>query len=253
MDQRLRTFKLRAPEPGPMAAVQLRANFCASLHDCAMPDSSGAIVQFSRKQTIFIERDKAPNIYKIISGAARLSKITPDGRRQIVQFLLPDDYLGACDGERRTLTAEAIGDVTALSYPVSRLAQDCLLTMLRADISAYQDHLIMLGLPTAHERVATFIVALADRCKADKGLVPLAMNRVDIAEYLGLTIETVSRLFSGFRRAGIIGTPSRHLLKIRNRAVLQRMARGHLEQSAAPADRRIASPISAVQAGVEIG
>jgi len=198
--------------------------------------SIGTISRFVRNETIFSEGDSVNASFKVVRGAVRLCKVLPDGRRQIADFRLAGDFFGLEAMDEYALTAEALGDVVAVRYSRARLdrledeqadVRRDLMGVLRRDLTAAQMHLIMLGRQTAMERVASFLVQLASRQDAESGKsIEVPMGRQDIADYLGLTIETVCRAISEMKRARTIDVPDRHHIVIRNLAALQSVAEG---------------------------
>ena len=164
----------------------------------------------------------------------RLCKLMPDGRRQIAEFMLPGDIFGFELGGEHSLTAEALGDAVVMRCARSQMervseeqpvVRKQLMSLLRRELSSAQTHLVMLGRQTAKERIASFLLLQAERTDADNGdLVELPMSRQDIADYLGLTIETVCRALSDLKRERIIGVPNRHQVAIRNIAALENIA-----------------------------
>jgi len=200
----------------------------AALHNC------GTVSRFGRNQTIFNEGDDARYSYKIVEGGVRLCKLMPDGRRQIAEFMLQGDIFGFELGEEHSLTAEALGDVVVMRCARSQMERMSdeqpairkqLMTHLRRELSSAQTHLVMLGRQTAKERVSSFLVLLTERAGAEDGdLIDLPMSRQDIADYLGLTIETVCRALSDLKRDRIIGIPNRHQIQMRNLSALETIA-----------------------------
>lgn len=196
--------------------------------------SVSTLSRFGRNQTIFNEGDDARYSYKVVEGGVRLCKLMPDGRRQIAEFMLPGDLFGFELGDEHSLTAEALGDVVVMRCSRSHMerisdeqpvVRKQLMSLLRRELSAAQIHLVMLGRQTAKERVASFVLLLAERADAGDGdAVELPMSRQDIADYLGLTIETVCRALSDLKREKLIGIPNRHQVTIRNLAALQTIA-----------------------------
>ena len=194
-------------------------------------DALGSVCRFRRGETIFGEGDELKSSYKIISGAVRLSRITEDGRRQIVEFRVAGDLMGFEWAESYGLTAEAVRDVTAIRYGRPRVdrmieekpeVRDRVLALVRKELRAAHDHLITLGCQSAKERVATFLLQLARRAGAGDGeTIEIELGRQDIADYLGLTLETVSRTLSEFQRIGAIGLPKRRQIVIRSTARLR--------------------------------
>ena len=191
----------------------------------------GTIAHFPRGKTVFNEGDDAEFAYKVMIGAVRLSKMMPDGRRQVAEFALPGDFIGINWLDEHAMTAEALNDTTLVYYGRGRLerlgdedraVRAELFSSLRHDLWAAQNHLVILGRQSALERVASFLVQmLARRREADKTLIDLPMTRQDIADYLGLTIETVCRMLTRLKERGIIGIPDRHSIAIRNGAALR--------------------------------
>jgi CRP-like cAMP-binding protein len=196
----------------------------------------GVKVRFARNETIFNDGDEAKSCYKVISGAVRLCKHMTDGRRQIADFLLAGDFFGFIQFGTYKFTAEAVGDVVLLCYPqgqVTRLSSAMpnlrgrLLVLLSQRLLGMQDHLVMLGQQTAKERVASFLLHIAERSDAEEGLVfDLPMSRQDIADYLGLTIETVCRMLSELKRERVIAIPNPNRVVLNDMDALQGIAEG---------------------------
>ena len=186
--------------------------------------SIGSVCQFGRNQTIFSDGDLATNSYKVVTGAIRLVKLMPDGRRHIAGFRLAGDLFGIEWTNEYNLSAEAITDVTAVRYARSHLerlgeeradVRKQITDRLRVDLCDAHQHLISLGCQSAKERVASFLLLLARRTEAvDGAVVDLPMGRQDIADYLGLTIETVCRTLSDLKEARVIQIPNRHQIVV---------------------------------------
>jgi CRP-like cAMP-binding protein len=196
----------------------------------------GVIVNLARGKTVFGDGEDARYSYKVVEGAVRLSKIMLDGRRQIAEFALPGDMFGFECGDLYALSAEAVTPVTLVRYSrsnIERLGDECsdvrreLMRLLRRGWSSAQAHLVMLGRQSAKERVAAFLVALAQhRGVRDGQSLNLPMGRQDIADYLGLTIETVCRTLTDFKSDKILGIPDRHRVIIRSLEALESLAEG---------------------------
>jgi len=196
--------------------------------------SIGTVCQFARNQTIFSDGDEAAYSYKVVSGAVRLVKLMADGRRHIAGFQLPGDIFGIAWTDEYELTAEAVSEVTAVRYSrthLERLGEERadirrqLTDRLRNDLRAAHDHLISLGCQSAKERVASFLLLLARRAAAKDGAaIEVQMGRQDIADYLGLTIETVCRTLSDLKDSRVIEIPNRHEIVIRNLPKLDAVA-----------------------------
>jgi CRP-like cAMP-binding protein len=191
----------------------------------------GTKIRFARNTTIFNDGDDAAYTYKIISGAVRLCKHASNGRRQIADFLLAGDYFGFLQLGTYSFTAEAVSDVVVICYPQRQIEQLSnsmpsmsrrLLTLLSHRLLGMQDHLVMLGRQAAKERVASFLLLLAERSEAQEGeAFEVPMSRQDIADYLGLTIETVCRALSDFKRSHLIAIPNVHQIVIENTEALE--------------------------------
>lgn len=204
--------------------------------DLAVLRRSGSKLRFSRGETIFNEGDPADYAYSVVSGAVRLCKHTADGRRQIAQFLLPGDFFSFMEMDEHSFTAEAAGDTVVICYPrrqIERMTEDrpCLRrffgSLLARRVKEVQNHLVTLGRQSAREKVASFVVMLIERAGAeDESRIDLPMSRQDIADFLGLTIETVCRMLTSMKRNRLIDLPNTHELIIRDSDRLYALAEG---------------------------
>jgi CRP/FNR family transcriptional regulator, nitrogen fixation regulation protein len=190
----------------------------------------GAAMPFGRNAEIYGENERADYLYKVISGSVRTYKVLNDGRRQIGAFYLPGDLFGLEIGNEHTFSAEAITDCKVLvikrSALVALAAHDGgvahkLWTMTAGELQRAQSH-IMLLIKTAQERVAGFLLEMSSRASLSNE-VELPMSRQDIADYLGLTIETVSRTLTQLENAATIAVPSSRRIVLRNRGALSRL------------------------------
>jgi len=191
-------------------------------------DLMGAPVPFACNAEIYGEGEPAEYFYKVISGTVRTYKVLNDGRRQIGAFYLPGDIFGFETGADHTFSAEAITStkvlvikrsaVTALAVRDSSVAQQ-LLAMTARELARAQNH-IMLLIKTAQERVAGFLLEMAERMRSGNA-VELPMSRQDIADYLGLTIETVSRTLTSLETSAAIELPSSRRIVLRNQVALR--------------------------------
>jgi CRP-like cAMP-binding protein len=218
-----RTSTARQP-PRPVAPSVGSKAFLSSI------ELMGAPMPFSRNAEIYGENEPAEYLYKVISGTVRTYKVLNDGRRQIGAFYLPGDVFGLEIGDEHTFSAEAIVDSKVLvikrSSVVALAARDTevarqLWAMTAAELQRAQDH-IMLLIKTAQERVAGFLLEMAKRSAASSE-VDLPMSRQDIADYLGLTIETVSRTLTQLEKGAAIAVPTSRRIVLRNRAALSRL------------------------------
>ena len=191
-------------------------------------------LHFARNALIFNQDDPADQVYRIVSGIVRLCRYMPDGRRYIVDFLLPGDVMGFVESPNLPVSAEAVNEVSLVCFPracFDRLAEEDaevrahLLRHLSNNLLTAQQHLFVLGCQKAPERVASFLVRLADRMGASCGdRLDLAMSRQDIADHLGLTIETISRTITGLRGTGAVLIPNTHQIVLRDMAALRSLA-----------------------------
>jgi CRP-like cAMP-binding protein len=199
-------------------------------------DRFSARVRFAKNETIFSEGDKAGHAYKIVSGMVRLCTHTRDGRRQIADFLVPGAIFGIIDRGEYGFSAEAVSDVVMISYPRSQIDRlsatkpeviDHIFAALTDQFMVMQRHLVVLGCQNAKERVASFLLMLADRCNAMPGdRIDLPMGRQDIASHLGLTIETVCRAITELKREGSVVVPTLNQIILKNLRALRMLAEG---------------------------
>ena len=188
----------------------------------------GAVHNFSQDHEIFSEGAPADYFYKVVSGVVRTCKFLRDGRRQIDGFHIPGDVFGLGASAEYRLSAEAVSECTVIAYRKPKLAADPVLSqellgfamqnMVRA-----QAHSLLLGRHSAVEKVAGFLLDWAEKSHNQLTL-SLAMTRQDIADYLGLTIETVSRTLSQLERDKVIELPSVRQIRLRNLDMLEGLA-----------------------------
>lgn len=223
-----------------MATSSLIRNDCRARPqqpDHLLPDhlALGITISVSAGKTLVIEGDPIDHYFRIVDGSVRLYKAVVDGRRQILDFLGPEDSFGLTGLSVHSYSAEAITDVVMVQYSKLRLEAAIegqpelsrqLLHLACSELDRAQQRMLLLGRKSADERLASFILDLAKR-QAGTDL-RLVMSRQDIADYLGLTIETVSRLFTRFKRAGLIGLPDRHSVIVKDRPQLSALAEGAL-------------------------
>jgi CRP/FNR family transcriptional regulator, nitrogen fixation regulation protein len=190
----------------------------------------GVQMSFNRNAEIYGENEPADYLYKVMSGAVRTYKVLGDGRRQIGAFYLPGDVFGLESGEAHAFSAEAIADskvaVIKRSTLVGLASRDNevarqLWVMTSRELSRVQDH-IMLLIKTAQERVVGFLLEMAARMPSEKQ-IELPMSRQDIADYLGLTIETVSRTLTQLENSAAIELATSRRVVLRNRGALSRL------------------------------
>ena len=202
-----------------------RAN---SLRELGMTSESNPIVSlneftYKKNTEIYGEKEPAEYVYQVKSGAIRSYKLLFDGRRQIGAFHLAGDIFGLENGGEHRFTAEAIVDTTVrlikrqsleiVAENDSVVARN-LLSMTTSNLQHAEDHMLLLGRKTSLERVAAFLLEMDKRLTA-AGVMALPMSRRDIADYLGLTLETVSRALSrlhGLGTLGFVGSTQRQIM-----------------------------------------
>lgn len=204
----------------------------ATRSDASIRPPLGPMRAYRKDEEIFAEGDDADHFYKVASGVVRTYKLLSDGRRQIDAFHLAGEVFGADVGGVRRFTAEAVGEVSLVFYR-SRLIEApalCDPALVRDVLAATmeslaraQEHMLLLGRKSATQKVATFLLGLAERMTSDQ-TIDLPMSRIDIADHLGLTIETVSRSLTQFERDGVISLPAnRRVVVLKDRAALRRL------------------------------
>jgi CRP/FNR family transcriptional regulator, anaerobic regulatory protein len=202
-----------------MSRALFPALFCgdaATSDDLRELHSLATQVYFSSGKTIFSEREPADTVFGLSRGVVRLYKVLPDGRRQVLAFALPGDFLGMPFAERHKFSADAIGDIA-----LCRFSRDELIKFIQSnpnimrlmiqfairELDMAQDQLLLLGNGSAEERVAVFLVSWRDRLarlSVRSETVPLPMRRQDIADFLGLKLETVSRTLAKLEQKSVI-------------------------------------------------
>lgn len=238
--------------PGALPEIVQRCDHCPVRHQavCGAMDETQLkkLSQISHRRRIpagqTIISDTAPVDFfaNIVSGAVKLTKTLPDGRQQIVGLLFPPDFLGRAYSHSNPYTAEAAADTEICTFPntaFERLAgeypglQHRLFQHTLDELDAARDWMLLLGRKTAAEKVASFLYMLAKRsamigCKhfgsGDVVSFELPLTRADMADYLGLTIETVSRQLTKLKTAHIIRLGSNRLVNVPDMLKLARVA-----------------------------
>jgi CRP/FNR family transcriptional regulator len=194
-------------------------------------------VRYDAGETVVFEADEAANVYSLTSGLLRLSKLLPDGRRQIAGFIFPGDFLGITMEEEHAFTAEAVAPSTLCKFPRRHFddfiakhpaLERRLYAVAAHELAAARQQLVLLGRKTATERIASFLLMLAGRCHSMRGAedIGFPMSRADIADYLGLRIETVSREISALKATRVIQLTGRQSFRIVDRERLNQLAEG---------------------------
>jgi CRP/FNR family transcriptional regulator len=239
------TSPLPEPKPAPpgtenpCAACSVRVlSLCDALDESDLPRLAAISSSISIRphQTIVREGDPADYLFNLTDGTVKLYKLLPDGRQQITGFLFPGDFLGLPAAGRYAYSAEAVTEVTFCRFDrkkLDHLLEDFprmerrLLGIASNELAAAQDQMLLLGRKTAREKVASFLLTIARRGgrpgTPDSPLL-LPMTRTEIADYLGLTIETVSRTLTRFRKEGLIALPALDHVVLADRPALARLA-----------------------------
>jgi CRP/FNR family transcriptional regulator len=217
-----------------------RFGLCAPLHPAALADlsSAGERLSFAPREALFRQGDPAAHVFVLRGGAARLTHLLPDGRQASVGLRFGGDVLGFTPEAEHALGAEALAETPACR--IGRRELDRLfrqhpalerhfLDFCARELAATQDHLVALGRFSAEERVAAFLVSLAEaqERRGRRGPVfDLPGTCADMGDLLGLTLETVSRAVSAFRRRGWLRAPGPHAVELLNRRALADLASG---------------------------
>ena len=209
-----------------------------------LPASAGCrTLRFGPHEHIFFQDDAIGGVHEIRSGTVIVYRLLPDGRRQVQDFAGPGELLGLAFSGAHELNAETLGPVETVF-----LAQGAFEAALETDgalrkrtfarvgemLSASRQQALMLGRKSAAEKTATFLLFLESRFQDADGYCVMPMSRSDVADYLGLTLETVSRMLSRLKAAGIIELPHPARFRIRDRARLM-AATGDASESVAMA------------------
>lgn len=216
-----------SPKPAPVP-------FTKSDQFCAITGHAGLVASefsYRKDEEIYGEDEPAEYVYQVIRGAVRTYKLLSDGRRQIGTFLLPGDVFGLESGISHRLAAEAIIDTTVRLVKRTSLEHAAevdiqvarkLWSMTAGELRHAEDHMLLLGRKNAMERVANFLLEM-DRRLDGAGMMALPMCRRDIGDYLGLTLETVSRALSQLHGEGVLGFSGARQIMLRNRQRLRNM------------------------------
>lgn len=225
----------------PCATCGIREmSVCAVLSDEELDRLAEIIsaTRFAPRQLIFQEGDPAAYLFNVTGGTVKLYKLLADGRRQITGFLFPGDFLGLALNESYAYGAEAVTEVSLCRFPRRKLEalleefpkmEKRLLGIASNELAAAQDQMLLLGRKSAQEKIASFLLILAHRA-VERGGPPspidLPMSRADIADYLGLTIETVSRTLTTLKKNELISLAQAGQVEVLQRRKLEAIAQG---------------------------
>jgi CRP/FNR family transcriptional regulator len=200
--------------------------------------ADAALKRVEAKELVFAEGDTVSHVYRVETGAIALFKILVDGRRQIVGFAYPGDLIGLGAEGEHTINAQAIKPTRLRCLSMSglrrRVAQDPslgfkLYQAVARELASTRDLMLTTGQRTATERVVSFLLACSRRNERkghDPAVLELPMTRTDIGDFLGLTVETVSRTFTKLRGMGLIDLPRSSEVKLLDIDALKSLANG---------------------------
>ena len=184
-----------------------------------IPAMQQQVQELAAHSPLFFQGSDADYIYEILEGVVCCSRVLADGRRQVLSFSFPGDLIGLAQGDHHRYNTETLSAARIRRIPKGVLLKTAtdrpelgrrLLDFATTELAAMQDHFVSLGRKTAVEKVASFLVALGRRHVDEQGIpatFDLPMTRADIGDYLGLTIETVSRCLKKLRVLGAIDLP----------------------------------------------
>ncbi len=228
-------------EMNPCGACPVRSlTVCAALDPEELRRLADILqtVRVDASQTLFSEGDAADTLYNVTAGTVKLYKLLPDGRRQITGFLVTGDFLGLAVNESYAYTAETVTTTTLCRFPRRKIdalmdefpkMQRRLFSMASNELAAAQDQMLLLGRKTAKEKICSFLLMLSQRAARrghKENPVSVPMSRADIADYLGLTTETVSRTFTQLKTAGVISLQEGNKVLIADMDAIYDMAEG---------------------------
>jgi CRP/FNR family nitrogen fixation transcriptional regulator len=192
--------------------------------DVASTDSTDRILSFARDAQIYREGDPTDHLYRIVEGAVRTCKLLLDGRRQIGSFYLRGDLFGFEPGAQHSFSSEAVTETKIILVQRNAVSLLQLQGLMRLELRHAQDQVLLLA-KNAPERVASFLLEMAERSQSSEK-TELPMSRRDMADYLGLTTETVSRMLTLLEKQSAIALPNSRQIVLRKPTVLRRLVNG---------------------------
>lgn len=178
----------------------------------AAPSNIANVIRFKAGETLYVEGDDAPFCYQVVSGVVKEYNTLEDGRRQVADFYGPGELFGISELNEQLHTAEAITDCAVRCYPRGQFLKEVaeapelshkFLETLMTRLHRSRERMIMLGRMSALQRVAAFLLRLSEDQQATSN-IRFLMSRQDIADHLGLTIETVCRGLTEMKRRGVV-------------------------------------------------
>lgn len=211
------------------AVWSARPNTAPRARAAGLPASTGTQISVKRGEMVFDEGDDALYLYKLVSGSIRLARVMEEGYRQICDFILPGNMLGFAEDDVHEFSAQAIEDCILVRYRRSDLASLLseggafardLQEMTASGLFGAYEHMLRLRQRSARERILWFLQAMSRRTH-NPDVLHLPMSRCDIADYLGMAHETVSRVFTQLKKAGIIAEAAVNHIRILKPAALR--------------------------------
>lgn len=234
------------PSAEPCAACAARVlSLCDAVDQRDLPRLAALTKprQVEAHRTFIMAGDPADHLFNITEGVVKVYRLLADGRQQVTGFLFKGDFLGLGPESTYAFSAEAVTRVRYCRFgrgALHRFMDDFpkvekrLLAMTANELAASQEQMVLLGRKTAREKLASFLVMLSRRMARlgkRQDVIALPMSRSDIADYLGLTIETVSRVFTRFKKEGLIELPTTARVRIKDHETLVQLSEGADERS----------------------
>lgn len=202
-------------------ALAYDAEACPASSLTDLMDRLGTRTAFRRDEAIYAQADVAEQLYRVRAGVVRTTRVTADGRRQVGDFYQAGDLFGLETGPTHQYAAEALTDCevqivrrsAVRAFGGDRTLDRAILAATRSELQRSQDHVMLLGRKSAREKVAAFLAKFSGH---GRGEVDLAMGRQDMADYLGLTIETVSRMLTQLQGEKIVEFPAARRFRVKN-------------------------------------
>jgi CRP/FNR family transcriptional regulator len=215
-------------------------SLCSALNQEELAHLNSLVTHIDLKHgdALFYEEDESNYLYNLTEGVVQLSRLLPDGRRQITGFLFPGDFLGLSKEGNYAYTAEAVSSAKLCRFRRGQMMkmfdeypglEKKLLSQRSNELIEAQEHIILLGRKSAKEKVASLLMNFAKKMsQTDFRLseINLPVTREDMADYLGMRLETVSRVLSDFKKSGLIDLPSPHIIKFNDMEALEDIATG---------------------------
>ncbi len=231
----------QAGSASPCAACPVRdLSFCNALSDAELEHLNrvSSDVFLATGQSLFDEGAPADHVFNVTSGAMKIYKLLSDGRRQITGFLFPGDFLGLSTRDAYAYSAEAVCSTQLCRFNRQKLehllrdfpkVERRLLGIANDELALAQEQMLILGRKTAKEKIASFLLMLSRRAKksgSQSNPIALPITRTDMADFLGLTTETVSRTITQLKSSGMITLLPGNEVRLENLETLEEMAEG---------------------------